>query len=232
MSFKSVMKNDIGGGSWPGLATQFFSGAGNYAYGQFTGTNQANKNAERNYQLEKENLEYQKWLQLQIFSREDSAIQRRVNDYMASGMSPILSAGGSGAGAGSAIKTEAPQREYYKNNMVEAAAKVLSLMTMKADVSQTFAESALKERMAEETTERAKNLAKDTEIKDWDLSIAKRYGMPYNSSTPGRIAKDAASAIETKIKELSPKAKKDYDVIFKSADKEMQKKIDDYYRSK
>lgn len=64
----------------------------------------------KNFDLQKENLAYQKDLQNQIFEREDTAVQRRVADLVKAGLSPTLAAG-SAAGAGSVISTSAPQRK-------------------------------------------------------------------------------------------------------------------------
>ena len=63
-----------------------------------------------NLALQKENLAYQKDLQNTIFAREDNAVQRRVADLKAAGLSPTLAAGSS-AGAGSVVSTSAPQKK-------------------------------------------------------------------------------------------------------------------------
>lgn len=80
-------------------------------------TNQTNKDiANQNLQFQNENLQYQKNLQKQIFAREDNAVQRRVDDLVAAGLSPTLAAG-SAANAGQAIETQALHNGYSPNTM-------------------------------------------------------------------------------------------------------------------
>ena len=93
-----------------GLLSSFIGGAMNL--GSTIVTNQSNdKIANQNLALQKENLEYQKALQQQIFEREDTAYQRKVNDLIAAGINPAVAATGSGSNAGSIVNTQAPHND-------------------------------------------------------------------------------------------------------------------------
>lgn len=88
----------------------------------------------KNYQLQKEQYNYEKELQQTIFSREDNATQRRVADLRAAGLSPVLAAG-SPAGAGAVVSTQAPQ--IGKFGLDEKVAGLISMIKMDADISRT-----------------------------------------------------------------------------------------------
>lgn len=71
-------------------------------------TNQANRDINlQNIKFQEENLEYQKALQQQIFEREDTAYQRKVQDLINAGINPAVASTGSGSNAGSIVNTQA-----------------------------------------------------------------------------------------------------------------------------
>ena len=76
---------------------------------------------------------YQKRLQQKIFEREDNAVQRRVADLRAAGLSPTLAAGSS-AGAGSPIPVTKPD---YLNDMLKMMLYKQSQETIKQTQAQT-----------------------------------------------------------------------------------------------
>ena len=107
----------------------------NQAVNQTNDTNAAI--AQQNLQFQRENLDYQKALQQQIFQREDSSYQRTVNDMRQAGISPLAMNGTNGAGeaiATTAMNNDYKDSSYMKQfpNHVESALNTYSqLVTLK-----------------------------------------------------------------------------------------------------
>ena len=97
--------------------------------------------ASKNYKMQKEALEWQKYAQKTAWQREDNAVQRRVADLKAAGMSPVLVAG-QGAQASGPIQVTAPQ--YQKNwslgQALDKAGMALQLMQGKENIAYTRAQ--------------------------------------------------------------------------------------------
>lgn len=120
----------------------------NYAY--------ETMNADRNFALQQEQVAWQKAMQKEAWNREDNAVQRRVDDLRAAGLSPTLAAG-SAASSSSPITIGAAQHANVKHDDVPLVAKNYSvveaalgaasqfeqLMQQKANISRTKAEENL-----------------------------------------------------------------------------------------
>lgn len=81
-----------------------------------------------------ENRDYERALQQQIFEREDTAIQRAVQDAGKAGLSPLSVAGGNGAGAGAIVgATQAPssqQANFHQLSAVDVMGFMRSMQEM------------------------------------------------------------------------------------------------------
>lgn len=83
------------------------------------------KIANENLAYQFANLDYQKALQQKIFNREDTAIQRRKQDLLNSGMNPYAASMGNGAGAGAVVSTQPPHNDF-KSTLAQDMAPALS----------------------------------------------------------------------------------------------------------
>lgn len=108
----------------------FLGGALGDIWKGFTGQSSQEKINDVNAEIARENLAYQKAFNEQVFNREDTELQRRKDDAISAGFSPLAALG---TGGGSAAVVSAPQQQITAQSNVSglspfAAASALGNM--------------------------------------------------------------------------------------------------------
>lgn len=111
--------------------------------------------AQQNLGFQQQNLDWQRYAQQHTWNREDNAVQRRVADLQAAGLSPTLAAG-SAAQTHTPISTQAPQmdtpqrgtpqkglsqRQAVNQQSMALADMFLNLTRQKSEIARTQAET-------------------------------------------------------------------------------------------
>lgn len=108
----------------------------------FLSQHSANRSAERianqNYKSQQELLDWQKSAQQTTWSREDNAVQRRMSDMRAAGISPHAAAGGAAQASGP-VGMKAPQRD--PSIPLKGAANMQNMINSVANIAQTLAQT-------------------------------------------------------------------------------------------
>lgn len=141
--------------------------------------------ASKNYRAQMKALEWQKEAQKTTWEREDNAIQRRVKDLRAAGMSPVLAAG-QGAQSSGPIQVTAPQ--YQKNwslgSALDKASTLMSLMQGKQNIAVTEEQRKLVELQQDA-------LKIENAKKARDLKIMEETGLSSDPSPIAKMGRDA-----------------------------------------
>lgn len=192
--------------------------------GSTIATNNSNERiAQENLAFQKENLEYQKDLQQQIFAREDTAYQRKVNDLIAAGINPAVAATGSGSAAGSVVNTQAPHNDiryqapqFNLGSVLDTLSSIEKLKGIKVETDNAKKQGdyidALKNKVDAETTkiafdndflsktqeDRVKSFSADYWTKHYQLGVLKNQAelnqIGYDFSRYGILPKTGADS--------------------------------------
>ncbi len=135
------------------------------------GVNENQRVNDLNYQLQLQNLAYQKDLQKLMFAREDNAVQRRVADLKAAGLSPTLAAGSS-ASAGPVIGTSAPQKlSNLQGYLALAQVGTMLAQQQKAQTEADIARQHLKQTKLDTKYYKDRGLAPVEVNQDWKARL-------------------------------------------------------------
>lgn len=167
-------------------------------------TNASNERiANQNLGFQRENLDYQKQLQQQIFNREDTSYQRTVADMRNAGISPLAMQGTNGAGE--AISTEA-----LNNSMVAQGYQAQGWQAQKAQTLRSAMTDAEVLRGILDITTSISNLQKNSE-ETRSLSIQNDYAQ---SSFDSRLAQQKAQTILSHYSVLDAREKRYYNNLY------------------
>lgn len=170
-----VTNNSDGGYDWDNIVGDVLTGGA---------VSQADVN-EWNKGFQEEQFAYQKWLNELTMEREDSSIQRRVEDLKKAGLHPVLATGQGAAATSMSSGSSAPPMEAGFRNKL-GIADVLQIMTATSQIQKTNAEAGYVEELAksvrDKTSAEVAGINLDNQIKDYDFQKASDNGLFYNKS--------------------------------------------------
>lgn len=172
-----------------------------------------------NYFQQQKQYKWEQMVQQMSWAREDNAVQRRVNDLKAAGLSPVLAAG-SAANAGPVVQTHAPQMSQVPD-MSQSVKTAIDLLSQEKQIAQTAQQTELikdqqsktlsdievnaynKLRMQSEinlNNARVTGQLHDNRIKKVDADNSELSGVGHDSSLPGKMYKDLTGSVTQQLR--------------------------------
>lgn len=172
---------------------------------------------ERNINMQRETNKENEALMRESWGREDNAIQRRVGDLKAAGLSPVLAAG-QGASSSSPIKLDAPKGQDWAGPAISGAVQntlaAAQVARTDVDLERTAAETnnikqntrSTQQNMEQELMMNAfksKAISAETyrnwvegQRKRYELERDKKYNLSERSSGEAKKAQDLAEGVD------------------------------------
>ena len=176
-----------------------------------------------NYKQQKEQYNYMKQMQQESWLREDNAVQRRVADLKAAGLSPTLAAG-SAASSSAPIQVTAPQHQGFEvPNLADAVNTAVGVKQAITQMRKTVAEEqkAWSEKAGVDLNNALLQVAVDNAQVKYDLQ---KMQMSEIEKKLGLIDAQTAQAKQDRsFKEIQTKIyNRDYDIFQSSPEVPMQ----------
>lgn len=159
--------------------------------------------------INKENLQFQKYTQAETWKREDNAVQRRVEDLERAGLSKTLAAG-SAAGA---VLTKAPEKSAsHIDRQVQTANTAFNLLKMKKDISKADAEINYINQQSKYTAEKTRTESYNAQLQG--ATIKDRI-LIVNKELKGKNLDNELKYVNNEIQKLYGKSDRERDSLYK-----------------